>query len=134
MMRNKNEKESSWLLKFIIVLGLILLGLIIFAITKETYRKQQVQKEIDELKQEAAKIDKQNAELSDKISYFESKDYQEKVAKDKLNLQDPGENVVIVKPNSSIVPSTQEITQTNEKKLVVKTSNIQKWWDYFFKQ
>jgi cell division protein FtsL len=133
MMRNNHEKKSPWLLRLVIVLGIILLGLIAFAITKETYKKKQVQGQIDDLKQQADKIDKQNTELSDKISYYGSADYQKKVAKDELNLQDPGENVVIVKPSSIAQPQATEETPSNDKKLVVLVSNVQKWWDYFFK-
>lgn len=132
-MQKGDEKKSSWLLKLIIFLGIILLGLIAAAIARETIKKQQVQSEIDQLKAEAAKIERENSDLSDRIAYFQSKDYQEKEAKDKLNLQNPGENVVIVKPNAENKAVPVEDTPSNDKKLVVRTSNIQKWWDYFFK-
>ena len=132
-MRKNHKKNSPLLIRLVILLGTILLGLIIFAITKETYKKEQVQKEIDGLKQQADKIDKQNMELNDKIAYFQSNDFKEKEAKDKLNLQNPGENVVIVKPSSIIQSQTAAQTPSGDKKLVVLVSNVQKWWNYFFK-
>jgi hypothetical protein len=41
--------------------------------------------------------------------------------------------VVIVKPSSIAQPQATEETPSNDKKLVVLVSNVQKWWDYFFK-
>jgi cell division protein FtsB len=129
----KSEKKHSLLVKTVIILGLLLFGLIIFAISKENYKKKQAQMEIDELQQEAEKITRENTDLMDKISYLDSKDYQEKEARDKLNMQNPKENMVIVEPGvaSNIESSTPN--DENGKKLVVKITNIQKWWDYFFK-
>ena len=107
--------------------------MIIFAISKETIRKRQVEQEIGKLKEEASKIEKENVELSDKVAYLNSNDYKEKEAKDKLNLQSPGENVVIVKPG--VVSQGQNVQEdtVGGKKVIVKVSNLQKWWDYFFK-
>ena len=121
------------MLKIAIFLGLILIGMIIFAISKETIRKRQVEQEIGKLKEEASKIEKENVELSDKVAYLNSNDYKEKEAKDKLNLQSPGENVVIVKPG--VVSQGQNVQEdtVGGKKVIVKVSNLQKWWDYFFK-
>ena len=132
-MRKNDEKKSSWLLRVIIFLGIILSGLVIFAVSKEIYIKKEVQKQIDQLDTEAQKIEKENMALSDKISYLESKDYQEKEAKDKLNLQDPGENVVVIKPSLVAGQKNDDESPIPDKKLIVKVSNVQKWWDYLFK-
>jgi cell division protein FtsB len=129
----KNEKKHSALIRTVIILGLFLFGLIIFAISKESYKKKQAQEEINKLQQEAQKISQENTQLMDKISYLDSKDYQEREAKDKLNMQNPKENMVIVEPGLAKSPEPQNATDENGKKLVVKTTNIQKWWDYFFK-
>jgi cell division protein FtsB len=129
----KSEKKHSILVKTVIILGLLLFGLIIFAISKESYKKKQAQAEIDKLQQEAEKIAHENTELTDKLSYLESKDYQEREARDKLNMQNPKENMVIVDPGLASTSETQGNSGENGKKLVVKTTNIQKWWNYFFK-
>jgi len=129
----KNEKKHPVLVKTVVILGLLLFGLIIFAISKESYKKKQAQEEIDKLQLEARRITRENTELMDKLSYLESRDYQEKEARDKLNMQNPKENMVIVEPGLAPVSSSQNISDENGKKLVVKTTNIQKWWDYFFK-
>jgi cell division protein FtsB len=129
----KQEKNHSFLAKTVIILGVLLFGLIIFAISKETYRKKQAQVEIDKLRQEAEKITRENVELTDKLSYLESRDYQEKEARDKLNMQNANENVVIVEPGVLQKDKVKETANDNSKKLFVKTTNVEKWWNYFFK-
>jgi hypothetical protein len=68
-----------------------------------------------------------------KITYLESKDYQEKEARDKLNMQNPRENMVIVEPGLAPTKEPSDTSGENGKKLFVKTTNVQKWWNYFFK-
>lgn len=132
MYNNTNERKNSWLIKMIIFLGFVATIFIVLAIFKETYRKKQVQKEINELQNEANKIQGDNLRLADKISYLEGQDYQEKEIRDKLNLQKPDENVVIVKP-SLTKKNTENKPEVNDQMLVIKASNPQKWWNYFFK-
>lgn len=129
----KDGKKSSILVKIVLFLGILLLGLIVFAISKESYKKKQAQSEIDRLEQEAERITRENSQLSDKLSYLESRDYQEKEARDKLNMQNPKENMVIVEPGLTSTKEASANDEENKKKLIVKTTNLQKWWDYFFK-
>lgn len=129
----KSEKKHSVLVKTVTILGLLLFGLIIFAISKENYKKKQAQIEIDKLQQEAEKITRENTELTEKLSYLESKDYQEREARDKLNMQNPKENMVIIEPGLATTKESPDTSNDNGKKLFVKTTNIQKWWNYFFK-
>lgn len=108
-------------------------GLIGWVASKEAYRNKKIEQEIEALKQEAEKIRKENGALEEKIAYFETSEFQERVAKEKLNLQKPDEQVVVVKPGvkSEETESTQEIAQIDE--MEQKTPNYQKWWNLFFK-
>jgi cell division protein FtsB len=131
-MRNNSDKGNSWLIRIIIFLGCVAGVFIFLAISKETYRKRQVQAEITKLEEEAKRIQGDNMRLSDKIAYLEGRDYQEKEIRDKLNLQDPAENVVVI--DSGLTPkkiNTETVVANQE--LLIKNSNPQKWWDYFFK-
>lgn len=127
------EKSNVWLLRIIIFLGLVSGSLIGFAIYKETYKKIQVEKEIQALKDEADKIKRDNVDLTDKLSYLESKDFQEKEAKDKLNLQTEGENLVIIKPSLGKPLENSGPSEPEKAEIIIKKSNVQKWWEYFFK-
>ncbi|HLN18777.1 MAG TPA: septum formation initiator family protein [Patescibacteria group bacterium] len=129
----KKERKHSFLAKIVLFLGVALLGLIVYAISKENHSKKQVQTQIDQLRQEAEKITRENSQLTEKLSYLESRDFQEREARDKLNMQNPNENMVIVEPGVVTGGIKQESEEKNGKKLVVKRTNLQKWWDYFFK-
>lgn len=114
---------------------LFICGLFGYLVLKETYQKKEVEKEITALKQEAEKIQNENIKIEDRIAYLASADYQKIEAKDKLNLQDPGEKVVIVSQNpiekKEILAEPEN--NSNSKKLSY-IPNYEKWWNYFFKQ
>jgi cell division protein FtsB len=131
-MRNNEDKGNSWLIRIILLLGCVAVVFIFLAISRETYRKRQVQKEITKLQEEAKKIQGDNMHLADKIAYLEGRDYQEKEIRDKLNLQDPKENVVIIDPGMAPKKIESEPVPPAQK-LLIKQSNTQRWWNYFFK-
>jgi cell division protein FtsB len=116
------------------IIGLIVAGWISYCALKESKRSRQIESEIETLRQEAEKLRQNNQDMSEKIGYFDTPEFQEKIAKEKLNLQKVNENVAIIKPspvlrvsgNEEEIP--QEIVGTTEEK-----PNYQKWWDYFFK-
>ena len=128
------EKGSatSLLVIGIIFLALVILGLFGYSTSKEIARKKEVEKEIAALQAQADNIKKENMALSERISYLGSKDYQETQAKDKLNLQSPGENVVIITPGSSTQNSATESNAPKEDAGSISEPNYQKWWKYFF--
>jgi len=91
------------------------------------------------LQEEAQKVERENMEIKKRISYLGSKDFQEIEAKERLNLQNPGEKMVVISP-SPISKDEKEAVYSSEKdKPIIEESpkdyrnNFQKWWDYFFK-
>ncbi len=112
---------------------LVIISFITFAITKESSRRKQIQNEISALQKEAEKISGENTDIRDKIAYLQSKDYQEREARDKLNLQNPDETLVVIKPNTvkeAVVPK-EEASKPPES-LPDPAPNYIKWWNYFF--
>ncbi len=132
---NKYAKGSvtSILVIAIIFLALVVLGLFGYSTSKEMAKKKEVEKEIISLQEQADNIKKENMALSDRISYLSSKDYQEVQAKDKLNLQSPGENVVIITPGSSAQSAVSSPVKAEKVSSTATETNYHKWWDYFFK-
>lgn len=132
---SKNKfKASSFFMKIFLVLAFIVLIFISISIAKETYKKNQVQKEIKSLQEEAQKISRDNTQIKEKIAYLESSEYKTKEAKDKLGLKNLEEDVIIVKPNieketATEYPEDKTSTVVPEPK---KESNYIKWWNYFF--
>ncbi|TAK95195.1 hypothetical protein EPO05_04910 [Patescibacteria group bacterium] len=116
----------------IVFVGLPLSGYVAYRALREAKRTHQIQAEVQGMREEAERVRKNNEELRDKIAYFETPEYQEKTAKDKLNLQREGEQVAIIK----LSPSLREENQPTSAVAGVQVDsrpNYQKWWDYFFK-
>ncbi len=114
----------------VIVLGIV--TMISLAVVKETYRRHQIQKEIEDLRSQANNKERENQKLKGLIEYFKTSDFQEKEAKENLNVQKEGEQVLLVKGNrqkeNDIIPDLANKPAPQED----QRSNSKKWWDYFF--
>ncbi len=114
-----------------VVVGLVVIVFLGVAMGKETYRKYQIQKEIDSLKQEAEEVENKNQELNQLIEYFQTDVYKKLALRKKLGFQEEGEKVVIIKPfpeNYINEISNGESGNNGE------FSNIKKWLEYFFRK
>ena len=130
---SEKGRISPIFVKIILVLGVVIFVFVAIAIYKETSKKNQIQSEIQKLKDEAEKIGKDNSNIQEKIAYFQSQDYMEKEAKDKLNLKSPDEQVVVVKPTIMKEAQAPEQKDPVAPPQVVVVANHLKWWNYFFK-
>jgi len=132
----KGEKGGGKMrfIKFFLLLGLIILAYVAYSASKVIYKKNQIQKEISALEEEAARIEKNNLDLKEKIAYFESRDFQEKEVRDKLSFQNPDENMVIVKPGLSGREKSEVANMAQKNDIEAEDIPIyKKWWSYFFK-
>ena len=132
-MADRSNKYATIFSKVILIPAIVIIILVLVAVTRETYKKNQIQAEIDSLQEKAKQISKENLEIQEKISYFESREYQEKEAKDKLGLQNPDENVVIIKPGIAKETVAEEKTPVVVPEEEQNIFNPIKWWRYFFK-
>jgi cell division protein FtsB len=107
-----------------VVLSVVLL-LVLFGTGQLFVQKYRIDKQIKDYQAKVDAIKGQNAQLSDLVNYLNTPQYKEKEAREKLNLQKPGE-VVVSLPQDQ--PATASATTT------VQTSNPKKWFDYFFKK
>lgn len=125
------KKKFSFVVIFFIA-GIILAAIISTRAFREAYRSRMIQKEVEDLKSQAQHIQNENEALRQRIAYLQTPEFQEKVAKEKLNLQKPDENVVVVKPEMVVKDAQNgEIQQQNE--LAKELPNYKKWWNFFFK-
>jgi cell division protein FtsB len=108
---------------------ILLSGVLIFVmvITARIFvQKRVVDREISKLQTQMEKIKKDNEQLSSLVQYLDTPEYQEKEAREKLNLQKDGEHVVVL-PQNGDVASAQEQQNTG-----AKPSNYKLWFNYFF--
>lgn len=111
----------------------------VVGIVREAFNRHLVDSRIHELDNEAAKISRENTDLSSLISAWSSESHLEKEARLKLGLQKPGEKkVLIVRATTSDTASDNQLDPSAEVvgQMVVEggdqESNMMKWWKYFF--
>ncbi|OGI26656.1 MAG: hypothetical protein A2359_00885 [Candidatus Moranbacteria bacterium RIFOXYB1_FULL_43_19] len=135
--KRKNTGQSKKSVRFFsglfFVAGLGILVMIGISLGKETYRKNQIQKEIETLQAEIDKVGQENSDLANLISYLSSQEFQEKEAREKLNLQKEDEKMVVLRKDAA----SQNFQEPDEKGEITKESeervpNWRKWLDLFF--
>lgn len=105
---------------------------------REMRRSKAIENEINNLKSEAEKINTDNGFLRNQIEYLQSDHYKERLAKDKLNFRNPGEQVVVVQPisgeNKELRAEGNSGNFENEaRKEEIEEPNFKKWMEYFLK-
>ncbi len=116
---------------FILLLAFIWLSIVLI---KAIYKKYQLDHEIASVKSEIEKLDKKNQEFNQMLNYFNSHDFLEKEAKEKLNLKKEGETVMVINENSlaqeaAILPPADAPAENGN---AGEENNFIKWWKYFF--
>lgn len=111
---------------FLSVAGIIVLFILI-SLAQELNRRMQLQREVQRLESEAKELKKSVIELDNLNQYFRTDDYQERLAREKLNYSNPGEKVVLI-PEAKIA---EEVS--GEKNEAANSDSVPlKWWKIFF--
>jgi len=113
--------EKTW----IRIVILLVIAYLLFVVGKTLYQSYQVRKEITSLENDIVEMRANNKDLSEKILYYQSPSYQERIARERLGLQKPGESVIVILPE----PKAKVV----EKDPYDAIPNYQKWWNFFFK-
>lgn len=135
--RRKNTGQNKTSTRFFsglfFLAGLAVLVMIGVSLGKETYRKRQIQAEIENLQTEIDKVSQENSDLGNLISYFSSREFQEKEAREKLNLQKEDEKMIVLKkdaaPKINDEPDAEAKNSDNPED---KSPNWKKWLGLFF--
>jgi cell division protein FtsB len=106
----------------IVVLGL---GFIV-KLTGDFLHLLRANQQIKTAEEKVLKLEEKNRELSEKYQYFQSKEFIEEEARNKLNMAKPGETIVVLPPNLS------EFMNHSRTKNEVSLPNWRKWWNLFF--
>lgn len=122
-------KSNSKILPAVFLIIIIVVGA---ELAQAIRREYEINKEIDSLKEEITRYDKENNDLEKMMEYYNTLSYKEKEARLKLNLQKPGEKTILVDPPTK-TELEMEIKKEVENSLKDQT-NIKKWWNYFFEK
>ena len=124
--------HTSNLTKVIIIVEFLLVGYLIYSLTKNVYNSYQIDKYIEAFEKENADIEEENRQKTDDYLYFTSEEYIDKIAKQNLGLVNPGEEVIILSPDvlsEGIVINEEELADYVEYSGM---SNAEHWWSFFF--
>lgn len=124
--------HTSSLTKMIIIVEFVLVGYLVYSLTKNVYNSYQVDKYIETFKEENYAIESENKQKTEDYLYFTSQEYIDKIAKQNLGLVNPGEEVIIL--SSEAIEET-EIDIYEDGLTIAKyagLSSAQQWWEFFF--
>ncbi len=119
----KRVISSRWFL----VIALVIAVFFAFIFARAYYQDYKVRQEIESLKDEVKKLEMKKLESMEILKYVTSDDFVEEKARLELNMQEPGEKVIIF----DNVGSTVQETVTQSKAEAGVLSNPIKWWYYF---
>lgn len=106
------------------IIGVFVLLYMFFIVGKTSYQNYQINNKIKALKSDVESLEIENKNLTQDIEYFKTDTYKEKVARQRLGLKKPDENVMVIVPSEE-----SEDNEVEEEKL----SNPEKWWKFFFR-
>lgn len=132
-LREENKKGVTFFSGLFFLAGLSVLVMIGISLGKEAYRKKQIQKEIDALQAQIQKTNRENGELSELIAYFSTQEFQEKEAREKLNLQKENEKMVVLRKENETQKNVETNRISDEAAAPENTGpNWKNWLEFFF--
>jgi cell division protein FtsB len=116
----KMRKKIVNIAILVIGIGLIInLSRDILRLLKAGDRQRQARTRVEELEKEQARLERQN-------EYYQSEDFIEQQARDKLNLAREEEIVLVLPPN------VDELIESDQPQEPSALPNWQQWWQLFF--
>ncbi len=100
---------------------------------RETYKGWTVDHEIRALEMKAQSLEGRKMQLSELAAKMQESDYAEREARAKLNMQKPGEKVVVLEGVAATQTTWQIDVVTAPPAPVVSLSNPERWWHYFMR-
>ena len=129
------EKQSLWQafrLKRVLAANLTIFSLVIWGLSGQVVQSRATQSQIGVLEHQSQALQTKNTEIAELGKRFASTGMAEREARTKLNLQKPGESVIIVR-NDVEIPDEAAMSQgANGPGQSDDISNPQKWRRFFF--
>ena len=114
--------------KVIIGVGLSIAVLLVVSLAQEMHRRWQIQREVAELEAKVREAERATIELQNLNRYFQTDDFQERLAREKLNFKAPGEEVVLLPHGEEAAAEAAEPAEQT----AIETSTAEQWWRLFF--
>ena len=119
-------------LKRVLIANVAVFILVGWGFAGEYLRNHEMQQEVDRLKGQAEELEAKNLELARLGERFSTPEMVEREARTKLNLQKPGEEVVVVQGNLASTPVPPPPPEGSVQAGDERLPNPVRWWRYFF--
>ena len=120
------------MMRITLVLGFFVVAYMLYNLTVSIYENYQIEQHIQDFEARNAELREENMQKMDDLQYYISEEYIDKVAKQNLNLINPGEQVIVIPDEDLIVMSQDEDTAALSEQIRSSWSNPKKWWKFFF--
>jgi len=120
--------------------GLAVFFIFAFGLVREVVNRRQINRQITEYEEKIAALKIENETLGDKINNWDTSGELEMNARNKLGLERPGEQTIIIKRSEPA--SVQAVAISSNQETINLDSldssadyepNPSKWWKYFFR-
>ena len=120
------------MMRITLVVGFFVVAYMLYNLTVSIYENYQIEQHIADFKERNAALKEDNQQKMDDLQYYISDEYIDKVAKQNLNLINPGEKVIVITDEDLVVLSQDEDTAALSEQIRQSWSNPKKWWKFFF--
>lgn len=121
--------------KIILWVGLVLVIYLFAMLATESGRNYNLRSKSDELEGQIARLESQIEDLGYKVTYYKTDAYKERLAREKLNVAAPGEQVIVIKDDKANQVAPTNPTETGLKtdaQLLAEKSNFDQWRAFLF--
>lgn len=125
--RSQGWKQWLWNARTLAVLGALSVFAVGSGLISLSLRNRSIDADLARLDVESRSLETRNVELVELLKRFETSGFLEREARLKLNLQKPGETVVVVERTATVTSSTARVAPIR-----TRSSNAERWWLYFF--
>ncbi len=120
------------MMRLVLIVGFFIVAYMLYNLAVSIYENYQIEKHIAEFEARNEELQNENQQKQDDLAYFISEEYIDKIAKQNLNLVNPGEKVIVIPDEDLIVLSQDEDTEALSEQIRASWSNPKKWWKFFF--
>lgn len=126
--------HASRTTKFILAGEFLLLSYLLYALTSYIYKNAQVDYHVQNFQETNAQLERENRKAAEDLMYYTSNAYIEKIAKQNLDLVNPGEQVIVISDElmQQPVSDTASSIQQDVISKYYGLPNPLKWWKFFF--
>lgn len=129
---SESQESPLDMMHLTLVVGFFVVAYMLYNLTVSIYENYQIEQHIEEFEARNQALQEENAQKLADLQYYISEEYIDKVAKQNLNLINPGEKVIVIPDEDLIVLSEDENTAALSEQIRATWSNPKKWWKFFF--